>query len=180
MEKPDDKPPFVIFLLRSEIVGFELEVLADPRLLTLTLNTAQLNQQNLQTRRMSRQTAEVTMLAFEDGKNLNGTLLSALGRVLVVVDKHLGKSHGIQRTRELAAEHANLAAPAIDSLPETDDEKVRRSRKALVDLTQIGDTKLSLSVLWQDVAVFSENIFYHLVFPRRTKEFFLKWGFDVN
>lgn len=32
-------------------------------------------------------------------------------------------------------EHANLAAAAIDSLPESDDEDVRKSRKALIDLT---------------------------------------------
>ncbi|KAI8568434.1 hypothetical protein RHMOL_Rhmol02G0198800 [Rhododendron molle] len=49
---------------------------------------------------------------------------------------YLGKSRGIQRTRELAAKHATLASAAIDSLPESDDEDVRRSRRALVDLTQ--------------------------------------------
>ncbi|RZC11806.1 Solanesyl diphosphate synthase 3, chloroplastic/mitochondrial [Glycine soja] len=49
--------------------------------------------------------------------------------------EYLGKSRGIQRTRELAVEHANLAAAAIDSLPESDDEDVRKSRKALIDLT---------------------------------------------
>ncbi|KGN49423.1 solanesyl diphosphate synthase 3, chloroplastic/mitochondrial [Cucumis sativus] len=50
--------------------------------------------------------------------------------------EYLGKSHGIQRARELAAMHANLAAEAIDSLPENNDEDVRKSRRALVDLTQ--------------------------------------------
>ncbi|KAG6769862.1 hypothetical protein POTOM_025528 [Populus tomentosa] len=50
--------------------------------------------------------------------------------------EYLGKSRGIQRTRELAAKHVNLAAAAIDSLPETDDDEVRKSRRALVDLTQ--------------------------------------------
>ncbi|XP_062160311.1 solanesyl diphosphate synthase 3, chloroplastic/mitochondrial [Alnus glutinosa] len=50
--------------------------------------------------------------------------------------EYLGKSRGIQRTRELAMKHANLAAEAIDSLPESDDEDVRKSRRALVDLTQ--------------------------------------------
>lgn len=49
--------------------------------------------------------------------------------------EYLGKSNGIQRTRELAMEHANLAAAAIGSLPETDDEDVKRSRRALIDLT---------------------------------------------
>uniref|UniRef100_A0A2P2LC28 Geranylgeranyl pyrophosphate synthase n=2 Tax=Rhizophora mucronata TaxID=61149 RepID=A0A2P2LC28_RHIMU len=50
--------------------------------------------------------------------------------------EYLGKSGGIQKTRELAAKHANLAAEAINSLPETDDEEVRQSRRALIDLTQ--------------------------------------------
>ncbi|KAK4262356.1 hypothetical protein QN277_027926 [Acacia crassicarpa] len=49
---------------------------------------------------------------------------------------YLGKSRGIQRTRELAIKHANLAAAAIDSLPESNDEEVKRSRRALIDLTQ--------------------------------------------
>ncbi|KAG7963390.1 hypothetical protein I3843_09G115300 [Carya illinoinensis] len=50
--------------------------------------------------------------------------------------EYLGKSRGIQRARELATKHANLAAAAIDSLPESNDEDVRKSRRALVDLTQ--------------------------------------------
>lgn len=50
--------------------------------------------------------------------------------------EYLGKSRGIQKTRELAVKHANLAAAAIDSLPESDDEEVKRSRRALIDLTQ--------------------------------------------
>ncbi|KAL9662717.1 hypothetical protein QQ045_027550 [Rhodiola kirilowii] len=49
---------------------------------------------------------------------------------------YLSKSHGIQRTRDLASKHANLAAAAIDSLPESDDEDVLRSRRALIDLTE--------------------------------------------
>ncbi|KAL5977151.1 putative protein serine/threonine kinase [Asimina triloba] len=48
---------------------------------------------------------------------------------------YLGKSRGIQRTKELAVDYANRAAAAIDSLPESDDEDVRISRRALVDLT---------------------------------------------
>lgn len=48
---------------------------------------------------------------------------------------YLGKSRGIQKTRDLAAEHASRAAAAIDSLPESDDEDVLISRRALVDLT---------------------------------------------
>ncbi|KAK6150086.1 hypothetical protein DH2020_017611 [Rehmannia glutinosa] len=50
--------------------------------------------------------------------------------------EYLGKSRGIQRTRELAAKHASLASAAIDSFPENDDEDVQRSRRALVELTQ--------------------------------------------
>ncbi|XP_077221107.1 solanesyl-diphosphate synthase 1, mitochondrial-like isoform X1 [Tasmannia lanceolata] len=50
--------------------------------------------------------------------------------------EYLGKSRGIERTRELAAQHAHLAVEAIDALPESDDEDVLISRRALVDLTQ--------------------------------------------
>ncbi|XVF40081.1 hypothetical protein PTKIN_Ptkin01aG0083300 [Pterospermum kingtungense] len=50
--------------------------------------------------------------------------------------EYLGKSNAIQRTRELATKHANLAAAAINSLPESNDENVIKSRRALVDLTQ--------------------------------------------
>ncbi|KMZ74551.1 Solanesyl-diphosphate synthase 3, chloroplastic/mitochondrial [Zostera marina] len=49
---------------------------------------------------------------------------------------YLGKSQGIQRTRELASEHANRAADAINSLPESHDEDVLISRRALVILTE--------------------------------------------
>ncbi|XP_057494130.1 solanesyl-diphosphate synthase 1, mitochondrial-like isoform X2 [Actinidia eriantha] len=48
---------------------------------------------------------------------------------------YLGKSRGIQRARELAAKHASLASVAIDTLPESDDKDVLKSRRALVDLT---------------------------------------------
>ena len=54
----------------------------------------------------------------------------------IQVLEYLGKSHGIQKTRELAIKHANLAAEAIESLPESDEEDVKRSRRALIDLTQ--------------------------------------------
>ncbi|KAL3530042.1 hypothetical protein ACH5RR_009364 [Cinchona calisaya] len=50
--------------------------------------------------------------------------------------EYLGNSRGIQKTRELATMHANLASAAIDSLPESDDESVLRSRRALVELTE--------------------------------------------
>ncbi|KAI9113448.1 hypothetical protein K1719_015375 [Acacia pycnantha] len=48
---------------------------------------------------------------------------------------YLGKSRGIQRTRELALKHAKLAESAMDSLPASEDDEVRKSRRALVDLT---------------------------------------------
>ncbi|CAL5326928.1 unnamed protein product [Camellia sinensis] len=138
------------------------------------------------------QTAEVSMLAYEYGKNLVCNILGIVGlayqliddvldftgtstslgkgslsdirhgivtapilyameefpQLRAVVDRgfdnpadvdlaldYLGRSRGIQRTKELAAKHANLASAAIDSLPENDDEDVQRSRRALVDLT---------------------------------------------
>nr|WET55170.1 geranyl diphosphate synthase [Elsholtzia strobilifera] len=55
--------------------------------------------------------------------------------------EYLSKSRGIQRTRELAAKHASLASAAIDAFPENDDEVVRRSRRALVELTHIVITR---------------------------------------
>ncbi|XP_047336608.1 solanesyl diphosphate synthase 3, chloroplastic/mitochondrial-like [Impatiens glandulifera] len=55
--------------------------------------------------------------------------------------EYLGKSRGIQRTIELAKNHAVLASAAIDSFPESSDEDVLRSRRALVDLTHIVITR---------------------------------------
>ncbi|KAI3839425.1 hypothetical protein MKX03_017548 [Papaver bracteatum] len=55
--------------------------------------------------------------------------------------EYLGKSRGIQRAIELATEHANLAVSAINSLPQSDDDNVRISRRALVDLTQMVMTR---------------------------------------
>lgn len=66
---------------------------------------------------------------FENPENVN-----------IALD-YLGKSRGIQKTKELAVKHASLAAEAIDSLPESDDEEVRKSRKALVELTHIVITR---------------------------------------
>ncbi|KAM7472939.1 hypothetical protein LguiA_011122 [Lonicera macranthoides] len=130
------------------------------------------------------QTAEVSMLAYEYGRNLGlafqliddvldftGTS-SSLGKgslsdirhgiitapilfaieefpeLRAVVDRgfdnpadvdlaldYLGKSRGIERTRELATKHASLASATIDSLPKNDDEDVQKSRRALVELT---------------------------------------------
>lgn len=130
------------------------------------------------------QTAEVSMLAYEYGRNLGlafqliddvldftgtsaslgkGSLTDIRHGIITapilfameefpqlrpVVDRgfenpadvdlaleYLGKSRGIERTRELAREHAKNAAAAIDSLPESEDEHILRSRKALIDLT---------------------------------------------
>ncbi|RYR34969.1 hypothetical protein Ahy_A10g050040 [Arachis hypogaea] len=96
------------------------------------------------------QTAEVAMLAFDYGKNLGivtAPILFAMEefpQLRAIVDKgfdnpdnvdialeYLGKSRGIQRTKDLAIMHANLAAAAIDSLPDSDDEEVKKSRRAL-------------------------------------------------
>ncbi|XP_057970687.1 solanesyl-diphosphate synthase 1, mitochondrial [Malania oleifera] len=137
------------------------------------------------------QTAEVSMLAYEYGKNLGlayqliddlldftGTSAS-LGKgslsdirhgivtapilfaieefpqLRSVVDRgfdnsgdvdlaleFLAKSSGLQKTKELATKHAGLAAAAIDSLPESNDELVQKSRRALLDLTQIVITRI--------------------------------------
>ncbi|XP_020102945.1 solanesyl-diphosphate synthase 1, mitochondrial-like isoform X2 [Ananas comosus] len=48
---------------------------------------------------------------------------------------YLGESCGIERTRELAKEHANRAVLAIEALPESDAEDVQSSRRALINLT---------------------------------------------
>ncbi|RZC43536.1 hypothetical protein C5167_036483 [Papaver somniferum] len=55
--------------------------------------------------------------------------------------EYLQKSRGIQRAKELAIEHANMAASAIDSFPKSDDDNVRISRQALVELTRMVITR---------------------------------------
>lgn len=134
---------------------------------------------------LSGQTAEVSMLAYEYGRNLGlafqliddvldftgttdslgkGSLSDIRHGIITapilfameefpelrkVVDQglknpadvdaaldYLGKSRGIQRTRELAEEHANRAVQAIEALPANDDEDVRISRRALMDITR--------------------------------------------
>ncbi|XP_056692849.1 solanesyl-diphosphate synthase 1, mitochondrial isoform X2 [Spinacia oleracea] len=105
---------------------------------------------------LTEQTAETSTLAYDYGKHLGiitAPLLFAieefpqLGEVLqrgfdnpadidLALD-YLGRSQGIQRAKDLALKHARLAVKAIDSLPENDDEDVRQSRQALVDLTKI-------------------------------------------
>ncbi|XP_038970494.1 LOW QUALITY PROTEIN: solanesyl-diphosphate synthase 1, mitochondrial [Phoenix dactylifera] len=131
------------------------------------------------------QTAEVSMLAYEYGRNLGlayqliddvldftGTSTSlgkgslsdirhgiATAPILFAIEEfpqlrelvdrgfdkpedvdaaldYLGKSRGIQRTKELAEEHASRAVEAIEALPCSDDEDVQVSRRALVDLTR--------------------------------------------
>lgn len=49
---------------------------------------------------------------------------------------YLFKSKGLDRTRELAAEHVDEAVKAIEALPQSDNEDVIKSRRALVDLTR--------------------------------------------
>lgn len=49
---------------------------------------------------------------------------------------YLRKSRGIEKTKELAREHANHAIKAIESLPDSDDEDVLTSRRALIDITE--------------------------------------------
>jgi len=49
---------------------------------------------------------------------------------------YLQKSRGIERTKELAREHANRAIKAIEALPDSDDEDVLTSRRALIDITE--------------------------------------------
>jgi geranyl diphosphate synthase len=49
---------------------------------------------------------------------------------------YLRKSRGIERTKELAREHANQAIKAIEALPDSDDEDVLTSRRALIDITE--------------------------------------------
>ncbi|KAL3624777.1 Solanesyl diphosphate synthase 3, chloroplastic/mitochondrial [Castilleja foliolosa] len=55
--------------------------------------------------------------------------------------KYLAKSRGIERATELAKKHAKLAAAAIDSLPQSDDEDVKKTRHALIELTHIVVTR---------------------------------------
>lgn len=49
---------------------------------------------------------------------------------------YLQKSRGIEKTKELAREHADRAVKAIESLPDSDDEDVLTSRRALIDITE--------------------------------------------
>lgn len=49
---------------------------------------------------------------------------------------YLFKSKGLDKTKELAAEHADKAVKAIEAFPQSDDEDVIISRRALVDLTR--------------------------------------------
>ncbi|KAI3905031.1 hypothetical protein MKW92_029740 [Papaver armeniacum] len=75
------------------------------------------------------QLREIIYTSFEDPADIQ-----------LVLD-YLGKSCGIQRATDLAVEHANLAASAIDYLPQSDDANVVKSRRALVDLTHIVITR---------------------------------------
>ncbi|KAK8450461.1 hypothetical protein SEVIR_6G033200v4 [Setaria viridis] len=67
---------------------------------------------------------EIVEQGFDDPLNVKTAL------------KYLSKSQGIERTRSLAAEHAKLAASAIDDLLDSEDQVVLNSRQALKDLAQ--------------------------------------------
>ncbi|OEL38340.1 Solanesyl-diphosphate synthase 1, mitochondrial [Dichanthelium oligosanthes] len=67
---------------------------------------------------------EIVEQGFDDPSNVKTAL------------EYLSKSQGMERTRLLAAEHAKLAADAIDGLPESEDQVVLSSRRALKDITQ--------------------------------------------
>jgi geranyl diphosphate synthase len=49
---------------------------------------------------------------------------------------YLQKSRGIEMTKELALEHVNRAIKAIEALPDSDDEDVLTSSRALIDITE--------------------------------------------
>ncbi|KAB2026696.1 hypothetical protein ES319_D06G238800v1 [Gossypium barbadense] len=69
------------------------------------------------------------LFAMEEFPRLKSVIQQAL--------EYLWKSRGIQRTKELAIKHANLVAAAIDSLPESRNIDVTKSRHALINLTRI-------------------------------------------
>ncbi|MBA0867733.1 hypothetical protein Goshw_003403 [Gossypium schwendimanii] len=69
------------------------------------------------------------LFAMEEFPRLKWVIQQAL--------EYLWKSRGIQRTKELAIKHANLVAAAIDSLPESSNIDVTKSRQALINLTRI-------------------------------------------
>ncbi|MBA0663082.1 hypothetical protein Goklo_007129 [Gossypium klotzschianum] len=69
------------------------------------------------------------LFAMEEFPRLKSVIQQAL--------EYLWKSRGIQMTKELAIKHANLVAAAIDSLPESSNIDVTKSRHALINLTRI-------------------------------------------
>ncbi|MBA0627466.1 hypothetical protein Godav_004980 [Gossypium davidsonii] len=69
------------------------------------------------------------LFAMEEFPRLKSVIQQAL--------EYLWKSRGIQITKELAIKHANLVAAAIDSLPESSNIDVTKSRHALINLTRI-------------------------------------------
>lgn len=79
------------------------------------------------------------LFAMEEFPQLHDVVYEGFGNpknVDIALD-YLGKSRGIEKARELAAEHVNLAIKSINLLPEIDDEDVRISRRALVDLAHM-------------------------------------------
>nr|TKW08563.1 hypothetical protein SEVIR_6G033348v2 [Setaria viridis]TKW08565.1 hypothetical protein SEVIR_6G033348v2 [Setaria viridis] len=68
---------------------------------------------------------EIVEQGFDDPLNVIRRVVSEL---LNFALKYLSKSQGIERTRSVAAEHAKLAAGAIDDLPDSEDQVVLNSR----------------------------------------------------
>ncbi|KAK9160626.1 hypothetical protein Syun_006967 [Stephania yunnanensis] len=91
--------------------------------------------------------------------------------------EYLGKSNEIQRARELASQHAKLADVAIESLPESDDEDVQRSRRALVDIThRIKLVEVEKFSIQENRTVFGELAASHGIYGEKHEQFF----FDVG
>ncbi|CAD6341018.1 unnamed protein product [Miscanthus lutarioriparius] len=83
------------------------------------------------------QLREIVEQGFDDpSSNVDVVCIESVPFSFFLVLKYLQKSQGIERTRLLAAEHAKLAAVAIDDLPPSEDPVVLSSRQALKDLTQ--------------------------------------------
>ncbi|XVE51656.1 hypothetical protein DITRI_Ditri02bG0059100 [Diplodiscus trichospermus] len=119
----------------GKTLGFALKLIDD--VLDFTGTLASLGNGSLSDIRHGIVTAPL-LLAMEEFPQLHAVVYRGFDnpKNIDIALEYLGKSHGIQRTGELAMKHANLAAAAIDSLPESNDENVRKSRRALVELTQ--------------------------------------------
>ncbi|KAK9098936.1 hypothetical protein Syun_025981 [Stephania yunnanensis] len=94
--------------------------------------------------------------------------------------EYLGKSNKIQRARELASQHAKLAAVAIESLPESDDEDVQRSRRALVDIThRIKLVEVEKFSIQENLNCARELAAIHGIYGEKHERFFFNVRDDV-